>query len=81
MADNSKAMAKIGTIAPILVSIGALNFLFVGVFGYDLLEELIGDSGHATTTTPIAKVVYILIGCAAVYTLGWVPMILKKLNK
>ena len=78
---NEKGMAKISAIAPILVSIGALNFLFVGLFGYDLLEELLGDSGHATTTTPVAKIVYILIGLAAVYTLGWIPVLLKKLNK
>ena len=80
MADNSKVMAKIGTIAPILVSIGALNFLFVGLFEYDLLEELIGNGGSATSTTPAAKIIYILIGLAAVYTLGWVGIIVKKLN-
>lgn len=80
MADNSKVMAKIGTIAPILVSIGALNFLFVGLFEYDLFEELIGNGGSATSTTPLAKVVYILIGLAAVWTLGWVGMLIKKLN-
>lgn len=78
---NEKVMAKVSMIAPILVSIGALNFLFVGLFGKDLLEDLLGDGGHATTTTPVAKIIYILIGLAAVYTLGWIPMLLKKLNK
>lgn len=81
MAENSKVMSKIGTIAPILVSVGALNFLFVGLFEYDLLEELIGNGGSATSTTPVAKVIYILIGLAAVWTLGWVGMLIKKLNK
>lgn len=57
-----------------------MNFLFVGLFGYDLLEEVIGDEGSATSTTPIAKVVYILIGASAIYTLGWIPMMLKKLK-
>ena len=78
--DKNKVMNIVSTVAPILVSIGALNFLFVGLFGYDLLEEIIGDEGHATTTTPIAKTVYILIGVSAVYTLGLIPMIMKKLN-
>lgn len=79
--EKEKVMNIISTVAPILVSIGALNFLFVGLFGYDLLEEVIGDEGHATTTTPIAKTIYILIGLSAAYTLGWIPMMLKKLNK
>jgi uncharacterized membrane protein YuzA (DUF378 family) len=78
--DKNKVMSIVSTVAPILVSIGALNFLFVGLFEYDLLEEIIGDEGSATTTTPIAKTVYILIGASAVYTLGLIPMIMKKLN-
>ena len=78
--DKEKIMQIISTAAPILVSIGALNFLFVGLFEYDLLEKWIGDEGHATSTTPIAKTVYILIGLSAIYTLGWIPMIMKKLK-
>ena len=78
---NEKLMTKISVVAPILVSIGALNFLFIGLFGKDLLEDLLGDGGHATTTTPVAKILYILIGLAALYTLGWIPMLLKKLDK
>lgn len=78
--DKDKVMSIVSTVAPILVSIGALNFLFVGLFGYNLLEEVLGDGGHAITTTPIAKTVYILIGASAVYTLGLIPMVMKKLN-
>lgn len=78
--DKAKIMKIISTAAPILVSIGALNFLFVGLFEYDLLENWIGDEGHATTSTPLGKTVYILIGLSAIYTLGWIPMIMKKLK-
>jgi uncharacterized membrane protein YuzA (DUF378 family) len=78
--DKTKVMSTVSAVAPILVSIGALNFLFVGLFGYDLLEEIVGDEGIATRTTPIAKIIYILIGLSAVYTLGLIPMIMKKLN-
>lgn len=78
--NKDKIMKIISTVAPILVSIGALNFLFVGLFGYDLLEEVIGDEGYATSTTPIAKTIYILIGASAVYTLGLIPMVMKKIN-
>ena len=79
--DKEKVMNMVSIAAPILVSIGALNFLFVVLFEYDLLENWIGNEGHATSTTPLAKTVYILIGLAAMYTLGWIPMMLKKLNK
>ncbi|MEN7973608.1 MAG: DUF378 domain-containing protein [Verrucomicrobiota bacterium] len=78
--EKAKVMNIVNIAAPILVSVGALNFLFVGLFGYDLLEEVIGDSGHATTTTVVAKIAYILIGASAVYTLGLIPMIQKKLK-
>lgn len=79
--NKEKVMNVISTAAPVLVSIGALNFLFVGLFEYDLLENWIGDEGRATSTTPFAKTLYILIGLAAMYTLGWIPLMLKKLNK
>lgn len=79
--DKDKVMNIVSMVAPILVGIGALNFLFIGLFENDILEELIGDGGSATSTTPIAKTIYILIGLSAVYTLGWIPMMMKKLNK
>lgn len=79
--DKTKFMNIVSTVAPILVGIGALNFLFIGLFENDLLEELIGDGGRATSTTPIAKMIYILIGLSAIYTLGWIPIMLNKINK
>ena len=79
--EKEKVMNIVNITAPILVAVGALNFLFIGLFKYDLLEEVLGDSGQAITTTPVAKIVYILIGASAVYTLGLIPMIQKKLKK
>ncbi|ADE55604.1 DUF378 domain-containing protein [Coraliomargarita akajimensis] len=78
--DKAKLVSLASAAAPILVSIGALNFLFVGLFEYDLLEEIVGNEGSATSTTPLAKILYILIGASAVYTLGWVSMVMKKLK-
>lgn len=46
-------------IAEILVLIGALNWGLVGLFRTDLVEKLFGEM------TPLAKIVYILVGLSA----------------
>lgn len=79
--DKDKLMRIVNGTAPVLVSLGALNWLFIGLFEYNVLEEVLGDGGSATSTTTLAKIVYILIGASAVYTLGLIPMIQKKLKK
>lgn len=79
--DKEKIMNIINVTAPVLVSLGALNWGLVGLFEYNVVEEVLGDGGSATSTTTLAKIVYILIGAAAVYTLGLIPMIQKKLKK
>lgn len=47
-------------IAEILVLIGALNWGLVGLFRTDLVEKLFGEM------SPLAKIVYILIGISAI---------------
>lgn len=47
-------------IAEILVLIGALNWGLVGLFRTDLVEKLFGEM------TPLAKIIYILIGVSAI---------------
>ena len=71
--------AKIMNIINVLVIFGALNWGLIGLFEYNVIEEVLGDGGSAISSKPLAKIVYILIGAAAVYTL--IPMIQKKLNK
>jgi len=50
----------LGLIAYILVLIGALNWGLVGVFNWNLVKWLLGVG-------VLAKIVYILVGLAAVY--------------
>lgn len=50
-----------GWIALLLVIIGALNWLLVGVFEYDLVAEIFGDLSTA------ARVIYTLVGVGGVY--------------
>lgn len=51
--------------ALVLVIIGALNWLLVGLFRYDLVANLFG--GH---TAPFSRIVYSVIGLAGVYCIS-----------
>jgi len=53
----------VGLIAYILVIFGALNWGLVGVFGIDVVARLLGAG------TVGAKIVYVLIGLAAIIML------------
>jgi len=51
--------------ALILVIIGALNWLLVGLFQFDLVAAIFGGS-----TTALARIVYALVGVAGLWTIG-----------
>ena len=48
-------------VALVLVIVGGLNWGLVGLFGYDLVNQLLG------VFPPADKIVYDLVGLAAVY--------------
>jgi hypothetical protein len=54
-------MKALHTIAFILVIVGGLNWLLVGLFGWDV-GMIFGGQGAV-----ISKIVYILVGLSAVY--------------
>lgn len=54
-------MTPLGTIAFILVVIGALNWGLVGIFNYDLVAMLLGDM------STLSRIVYTLVGLSGVY--------------
>jgi len=58
-------------IALILVVVGALNWGLVGFFGWNLVSAIFGDM------SALSRVVYALVGLAAIYTV----FILPKLGK
>ncbi len=58
-------------IALILIIIGGLNWGLVGIFGFDLVAAIFGDMSL------ISKIIYILVGLSAIYTI----FILGKLQK
>ena len=60
-------MKTFDTLAAILLVVGGLNWGLVGIFGFDLVAGIFGGS-----STLMARIVYTLVGAAAVYQgLGW----------
>ena len=56
-------MQHLGLICTILLIVGGLNWLLVGEAGFDLVAALFGAQ------TLLARIVYILVGAAAIYKL------------
>lgn len=54
-------MKSLHTLAFVLVVVGGLNWGLVGLFDYNLVNSLLGS------VPLLEKVVYILVGAAAVY--------------
>jgi len=59
-------------IALILVIVGGLNWGLVGIFKFNLVAWIFGDMSI------IARIVYILVGLAAVYTAVIMASLAKK---
>ena len=56
-------MRAINILTLVLVIVGGLNWLLVGLFGFDLVAELFGEM------SPLSRVVYVLVGLSAVWQL------------
>jgi uncharacterized membrane protein YuzA (DUF378 family) len=58
-------MATVDRIALVLVIIGALNWLLVGLFRYDLVAALFGGVDAA-----VSRVIYTLVGIAGIWAIS-----------
>lgn len=56
-------MATVATIALILVIIGAINWLLVGLFDWNLVEAIFGGKSALT------RIIYTLVGISGIYLL------------
>ena len=56
-------MRAINILTLVLVIVGGLNWLLVGLFGFDLVAALFGEM------SPLSRVVYVLVGLSAVWQL------------
>ncbi|MGF9711973.1 MULTISPECIES: DUF378 domain-containing protein [Paenibacillus] len=52
-----------------LVIIGALNWLLVGLFEWDLVTALLGGDVHRESSG-LSRIVYTLVGLAGLYCIG-----------
>lgn len=64
-------MKTLSSIAIILVIVGGLNWLLVGAFNFDLVAAIFGEM------SPASRVVYILVGIAAVYSIFVAPRMVR----
>lgn len=58
-------------VALILIIVGGLNWLLFGLFQWDLVGGIFGGMD-----SPVARIVYVLVGIAAIYALT----LLKKVK-
>jgi uncharacterized protein len=58
-------MRLLNPIALLLIIVGALNWGLVGLFEFDLVAEITGDTFGETN--PVSRIVYLLVGAAGVY--------------
>lgn len=60
---HKSRMNAVDWIAMVLLIVGGLNWGLVGLFDIDLVAALFG------TQTPLARMVYVLVGLAALYSI------------
>lgn len=65
-------MKALTTVALILVIVGALNWLLVGAFNFDLVAALFGSM------SALSRIVYILVGLAGLYLIFVSPRMLGR---
>ncbi len=68
-------MNPLDWVAYALVVIGGLNWGLVGLFQFDLVAELFGGQDSA-----LARLIYTLVGLAALYLLTFVPRFTEAKN-
>lgn len=68
---SSAGLNILSTLALVLVIIGGLNWALIGLMGIDPVAALFG------TMTTLSRVVYVLVGAGAMYTL----LILPRLSR
>jgi len=65
-------MKALNVISLILVILGGLNWLAVGLFEYDVVSEIFGGTDEVGS-----RIVYIVIGVAALYALALLPKVAR----
>lgn len=59
-----------GKVALTLVIIGALNWLLVGIFEWDLVTALLGGDVHRESSG-FSRIIYTLVGLSGIYCIKY----------
>jgi uncharacterized protein len=62
-------MKILSIISLVLMVIGALNWLLVGVFGFNLVTHLFGSMSL------ISRIIYLLVGLAGIFGIGMLSVL------
>lgn len=70
-------MKALDVIAAVLLVVGGLNWGLVGLFNFDLVAFILGGMAYGETNV-LSRVVYALVGVAAVYQAASVKAIQRR---
>ncbi|WP_257169878.1 DUF378 domain-containing protein [Bradyrhizobium sp. SRS-191] len=74
-------MRALNIITLILVIVGGLNWGLVGLFDFDLVTAVFGNGAAETaTSSPIARIVYVLVALSAIYQIGMLARLSSARN-
>lgn len=66
-------MKAVNAVALLLIIIGGLNWGLVGAFEFNLVDALFGEG------SVLARIVYVLVGVAAIYKAGlWIARMTRN---
>lgn len=71
-------MPPVSIIMLILLIIGGLNWGLVGLFNFDLVAAIFG--GDPGIKSALARIVYTIVGAAAIYCTTLIPVLSEKLH-
>lgn len=69
---SSKGIHTIGWIATVLVIVGALNWLLVGLFRFDLVASLFGEMSM------LSRIVYVMVGIGGLYEIYFARVLARE---
>jgi uncharacterized membrane protein YuzA (DUF378 family) len=72
IAPTTNALSVVDWIALVLLIVGGINWGLVGAFNFDLVAAIFGNG------TTLSRIVYILVGLAALYTIFLVTRVTKR---
>jgi hypothetical protein len=73
-------MQRVNKVALVLVIIGAINWLLVGLFQWDLVTTLFGGP-TVRDSSVLSRIIYTLVGISGLYLIPWLFRERMKLDQ